>query len=53
MPRLDGHQTTEPLAEHKDWPDPEHSTGYKENDTKPTDDISIECPEPDPVGVSR
>jgi hypothetical protein len=42
MPGLDGHQIAEPVAEHKDWPDPRRATGGEENDAKPANGIPID-----------
>ena len=42
MPGLDGYQPAEPVAEHKDWPDPQRATGGEENDTEPANGISID-----------
>jgi hypothetical protein len=53
MPGLDGHQPAEPVAEHKDWPDPQRATGAEENDAKPANGISIESTELLPVSVRR
>ena len=44
MPGLDGHQPAEPVAEHKDWPDPQRATGREQNDAKPANGISVEEP---------
>jgi hypothetical protein len=35
VPGLDGDQPAEPMAEHKDWPDPQRTSGGEENDAKP------------------
>jgi hypothetical protein len=51
MPGLDGHQSAEAVAEHKDWPDPQRATGGKENDVKPANGIPVESPELFPVSV--
>jgi hypothetical protein len=53
MPRLDGHQSAEPVAEHKDWPDTQRATGGEENDAKPANRIPIESPELLPISVGR
>jgi hypothetical protein len=45
MPGLDGNQSTEPAAEHKDWPDPQRATGREENDAKRANVITFESPE--------
>jgi hypothetical protein len=41
MPRLDGHQPAEPIAEHQDGPDPQRTAGGKENHAKPANRIPI------------
>ena len=41
MPGLDGHQSAEPAAEHKDWPYPQRTTGSEENDAKPANGIPV------------
>jgi hypothetical protein len=51
MPRLDGDQAAEPMAEHKDWPDPQRTTGGEENNAKPANSVPIERPEFLPVCV--
>ena len=53
MPWLDGDQTAEPIAEHKDWPDPQDATGGEERDAEPANAIPVEGPEPYPVCVGR
>jgi hypothetical protein len=53
MPRLDGHQPTEPAAEHKDRPDPKRTPGGEENDAKPANGIPVDCPKLNPVGIGR
>ena len=50
---LDGYQPAEPVAEHKDWPDPQRATGGEENDAKPANGIPIEDPELLPISVGR
>jgi hypothetical protein len=42
MPELDGQQPAEPVAEHKDWPDPQRATGSEENGAKPANGMPIE-----------
>ena len=42
MPWLDGHQSAEPAAEHKDWLHPQRATGSEENDAKPANGVSID-----------
>jgi hypothetical protein len=53
MPGLDGHQPAEPVAEHKDWPDPQRTAGGEENDAKPANGIPIEDPELLSISVGR
>jgi hypothetical protein len=53
MPGLNGDQSAEPTAEHKDRPDPQRTTGGEENDAKPANGISVEGPEPLPICVGR
>src|SRR5947209_19377134 len=45
VPGLDGHQSAEPTAEHKDWRDPQRTAGSEENDAKPANGIPIKSPE--------
>lgn len=52
MPWLDGDQAAEPVAEHKDWPDPQGTTGGEENNAKPANALAVEGPEPYPFCVS-
>jgi hypothetical protein len=42
MPGLDGHQSAEPAAEHKDWPDPQRTSDGEKNDAKPANGIPID-----------
>jgi hypothetical protein len=37
---LDGDQLAEPTVEHKDWPDPQRTTGSEENDSKPANSVA-------------
>jgi hypothetical protein len=51
MPWLDGHQSAEPAAEHKDRPDPQRTAGSEENEAKPANGIPIESSELLPVSI--
>jgi hypothetical protein len=53
MAGLDGNQSAEPAAEHRDWPDPQRAAGSEENDAKPANGVPIESPELPPVCVCR
>jgi hypothetical protein len=39
MPGLNGYQSAEPAAEHKDWPDPQCTAGGEEDDAKPANGV--------------
>ena len=53
MPRLDGHQPAEPVAEHEDRPEPQRAAGGEQNDPEPADGVAINGPKLVPVGVGR
>jgi hypothetical protein len=53
MPGLNGYQPAQPMAEHRDWPDPQRTPGGEENDAEPANGIPIESPELLPVCVRR
>jgi hypothetical protein len=42
-----------PMAEYKDWPDPQRTAGGEENDANPTNGLAIESPELLAVCVRR
>src|SRR5512132_1744346 len=52
MSGLDGDQSTEPAAEHKDGPDPQCTTGGEEHDAKPANGLLVDGPEFLPVRSS-
>ncbi len=49
--RLDGDQSAEAMAQHKNWPDPQRATGCEEKDTKPANRVAVDGPEVLPVRV--
>src|SRR5215472_3557577 len=51
MPLLNRDQAAESLAQHKDRPDPQRTTGSEEQDTKPANRITIDCPQLLAIGV--
>src|SRR5262249_4958584 len=51
MPPLNRDQAAESLAQHKDRPDPQRTTGSEEQDTKPANRITIDCPQILAIGV--
>src|SRR5262245_36745098 len=53
VPRLDGDEPAEPVAEHKDRQEPQRASGRKKKHADPADTIAVECPERNPVRVSR
>jgi hypothetical protein len=53
MPRLDGDQPAEPVAEHKHRPESQHTTGGEENDAEPANGVPVDGPELLAVGVGR
>jgi hypothetical protein len=53
VPGLDGHQPAEPTAEHEHGPDPQHTTGGKENNAEPANRVTVERPGPLSICVGR
>jgi hypothetical protein len=51
MSGLDGDQSAEPAAEHKNRPDPQRAARGEEDHAKPANGVAVEGPEPVPVGV--
>jgi hypothetical protein len=50
---LDGDQPADPIAEHKNRPDPQSTTGSEENHAKPASGIAVDSPNLLPVRVGR
>src|SRR4029453_3290725 len=48
---LNGDQPAEPMAEHKDGPKPQRTTGNEEHDTKPANCVAVDGPQLLPVRV--
>jgi hypothetical protein len=53
MSGLNGNQSAEPVAKHKNRPDPQRTTRHEENDAKPANDVPLEDPDLVPVRVGR
>ena len=49
--RLDGDKSTETIAQHKDWPEPQCATGCEKHDADPANSIAVYRPELLSVGT--
>jgi hypothetical protein len=53
MPGLDRDQAAEAAAQHERRPDAQEAANREKRDANPTDDIAINGPEAEPVGIGR
>src|ERR1700758_2356982 len=53
MPRLDGDEPAEAVAEHEYRPNPQRPAGGGENDAKPANGVAVEGPEIHPIRIGR